>query len=115
MALLELTAGIVAEADETGPAFGVWRRVGQDGAATVAGRLFLVLSALRYLRADAHAAAWQAAGHTARSIVALEPSSPARIAIEDDTDARHAAALRRVSPGDIDTMIAGVALLADER
>lgn len=48
------------------------------------------LSALRAHRADAHAAAWQAAGLTAEQIVAMPPG-PERAAIEDDTNTRAAA------------------------
>jgi hypothetical protein len=51
--------------------------------------LFNRLSALRYHRADAHAAAWAAAGHTAESINQLE-SGPERDAIEADTNRRAA-------------------------
>ena len=40
------------------------------------------LGTLRYHRADAHAAAWAEAGHTAASIQALGPG-PARDAIEE--------------------------------
>ncbi|MCG5454015.1 hypothetical protein PSH03_000196 [Micromonospora sp. PSH03] len=45
------------------------------------------LSTLRHHRADAHAAAWTAAGHTASSIAAL-PAGPERLAIELETDRR---------------------------
>ncbi|MDG4806809.1 hypothetical protein O7634_08600 [Micromonospora sp. WMMD1120] len=47
------------------------------------------LGALRHHRADAHAAAWTAAGHTASSIAAL-PAGPERLAIELETDRRAA-------------------------
>lgn len=47
------------------------------------------LSTLRYHRADAHAAAWTAAGHSAASISALPPG-PERLAIELETDRRAA-------------------------
>ncbi|MGW5667966.1 hypothetical protein [Micromonospora sp. NPDC003776] len=47
------------------------------------------LGTLRYHRADAHAAAWTAAGHTATSIVELPPG-PERLAIEQETDRRAA-------------------------
>ncbi|PZF87230.1 hypothetical protein [Micromonospora deserti] len=45
------------------------------------------LGTLRYHRADAHAAAWTAAGHTAASVTAL-PAGPERRAIELETDRR---------------------------
>lgn len=47
------------------------------------------LGALRYHRADAHAAACTAAGHTARTIVEL-PAGAERLAIEQETDRRAA-------------------------
>ncbi|MER7461060.1 hypothetical protein [Micromonospora sp. NPDC126480] len=47
------------------------------------------LGTLRYHRADAHAAAWAAAGHTAASIVGLA-DGPERLAIELETDRRAA-------------------------
>ncbi|MEV6691412.1 hypothetical protein AB0M35_08085 [Micromonospora sp. NPDC051196] len=57
---------------------------------TPAGVLLLNrLSALRHHRADAHAHAWGAAGHTAASIVEL-PDGPQRRAIELETDRRAA-------------------------
>ncbi|SBT49433.1 hypothetical protein [Micromonospora auratinigra] len=43
------------------------------------------LGTLRYHRADAHAAAWTAAGHTATSVTELPPG-PERLAIEQETD-----------------------------
>ncbi|MFF4809400.1 hypothetical protein ACFY03_14400 [Micromonospora chersina] len=47
------------------------------------------LGTLRYHRADAHATAWTAAGHTAASVVEL-PDGPERLAIEQETDRRAA-------------------------
>lgn len=47
------------------------------------------LGTMRYHRADAHAAAWTAAGHTAASVVEL-PAGPERRAIELETDRRAA-------------------------
>jgi hypothetical protein len=47
--------------------------------------LFNRLGTLRYHRADAHAAAWAAAGQTAQGIVAM-PAGPARAAIEAETN-----------------------------
>ncbi|MEU4235044.1 hypothetical protein AB0F17_63155 [Nonomuraea sp. NPDC026600] len=52
--------------------------------------LFNRLAALRYHRADAHAAAWRAAGLTAAEIVALRPG-PVRDRIERETNRRAAA------------------------
>lgn len=47
------------------------------------------LGTLRYQRADAHAAAWTAAGHTATSVAEL-PAGPELLAIELETDRRAA-------------------------
>jgi hypothetical protein len=47
------------------------------------------LGTLRYHRADAHAAAWTAAGHDALSVIELPPG-PERLAIELETDRRAA-------------------------
>lgn len=52
--------------------------------------LFNRLAALRYHRADAHAASWRAAGLSAKGIVALR-DGPLRREIEDRTDAGAAA------------------------
>lgn len=48
-------------------------------------RVLALLSGLRYFRADAHAAAWSAAGRTAAEMVALPPG-PDRDAIEAETN-----------------------------
>ena len=58
--------------------------------------LFNRLDALRFHRADAHAAAWSAAGHTAESIAALEPG-PERDVIEAETNRRAAAPFAALS------------------
>ena len=64
------------------------------------------LGALRYHRADAHAAAWGAAGHTARSITELTPG-PQRQTIELETNRRAGA------PYAVLTARERLALLAD--
>jgi hypothetical protein len=66
--------------------------------------LFNRLAVLRYQRADAHAAAWQAAGLTADEIVALPPG-PARDAIEQETNARNAAPYHALSTAERVTML----------
>lgn len=68
------------------------------------------LGALRCHRADAHAAAWQAAGHTARSIVALPPG-PERLAIELETDRRAAGPYAALSPPERLRLLADLAAL----
>ncbi|WBB78634.1 hypothetical protein O7606_20835 [Micromonospora sp. WMMD882] len=68
------------------------------------------LGALRYHRADAHAAAWTAAGHTAASVSAL-PDGPERLAIEQETDRRAAAPFGALTADERLTMLADLAAL----
>ncbi|MBQ1021492.1 hypothetical protein KBX71_26920 [Micromonospora sp. D93] len=68
------------------------------------------LSTLRHHRADAHAAAWAAAGHTASSIAAL-PASPERLAIELETDRRAAGPYAALSAEERLMMLADLAAL----
>ncbi|MFB9851773.1 hypothetical protein ACFFMR_15465 [Micromonospora andamanensis] len=68
------------------------------------------LGALRYHRADAHADAWQAAGHTATSIVAL-PDGPQHQAIELETDRRAAGPYTVLTAEERLTMLADLAAL----
>ncbi|WBB97089.1 hypothetical protein O7543_19225 [Solwaraspora sp. WMMA2080] len=78
---------------------------------TPAGVLLLNrLTVLRYHRADAHAAAWTAAGHTARSIVDLPPG-PARLAIEQETDRRAAGPYQSLEPEQRLMLLADLAAL----
>ncbi|GIG89234.1 hypothetical protein [Plantactinospora endophytica] len=68
------------------------------------------LGVLRYHRADAHAAAWQAAGHTARSIVELA-AGPERLAIELETDRRAAGPYAVLEPPERLLLLADLAAL----
>lgn len=68
------------------------------------------LAALRHHRADAHAAAWLAAGHTARSIRELAPG-PERLAIEQETDRRAAGPYAVLSPEERLCLLADLAAL----
>ncbi|MET7707171.1 hypothetical protein [Micromonospora sp. NPDC005413] len=68
------------------------------------------LGTLRYHRADAHAAAWAAAGHTASSVAAL-PAGPERLAIELETDRRAAGPYAALSAEERLTMLADLAAL----
>jgi hypothetical protein len=97
---------LAAAATETGDAFhAVGPPYEPDG--TPPGVLLLNrLGTLRYHRADAHAAAWTAAGHTARGIVSLAPG-PERLAIELETDRRAAGPYAVLTPSE------RLALLAD--
>jgi hypothetical protein len=82
---------------------------------TAAGTILLNrLGTLRYHRADAHAAAWQAAGLTAAEIVEM-PSGADREAIEDDTDARAAEPYATLSAEERLMMLADLAALPDRR
>ncbi|MDG4762818.1 hypothetical protein O7632_01605 [Solwaraspora sp. WMMD406] len=68
------------------------------------------LTVLRHHRADAHAAAWTAAGHTARSIVDL-PVGAQRLAIEQETDRRAAGPYQALDPDQRVTLLADLAAL----
>ncbi|MET8280476.1 hypothetical protein [Micromonospora sp. NPDC005174] len=68
------------------------------------------LGTLRYHRADAHAAAWTAAGHTGSSVTAL-PAGPERLAIELETDRRAAGPYAVLSAEERLTMLADLAAL----
>ncbi|RLP93132.1 hypothetical protein EAD89_07135 [Micromonospora sp. BL4] len=68
------------------------------------------LGTLRYHRADAHAAAWTAAGHTATSIATL-PAGPERLAIELETDRRAAGPYTALGAEERLTMLADLAAL----
>jgi hypothetical protein len=68
------------------------------------------LSVLRYHRADAHAAAWHAAGLTSAAIRQL-PAGPARDAIEADTNRRAGLPYATLTPDERITLLAGLAAL----
>lgn len=69
--------------------------------------LFNRLAVLRYHRADAHAAAWQAAGLSAAEIVGLK-DGPLRAGIEADTNRRAGAAYAVLSEKERDTLYDGL-------
>ncbi|WP_018351314.1 hypothetical protein [Longispora albida] len=68
-----------------GPAFEAARRPYLPPDATLATQVTTRMGAFRYRRADLHAQAWAAAGHTAQSIRALEPG-PERESVEAETN-----------------------------
>lgn len=68
------------------------------------------VSVLRYHRADAHAAAWQAAGLTSATIKQM-PAGPARDAIEAETNRRAGAPYANLSPDERIAFLAGLAAL----
>jgi len=72
--------------------------------------LFNRLSALRYHRADAHAAAWTGAGHSVASIRALD--GPARRAIEAETNRLAAAPFAALDDDERTAFSSGLAALA---
>ncbi|WP_200212312.1 hypothetical protein [Micromonospora coerulea] len=82
---------VLADADPagTGSAFGAMAPPYEPEGIPPGVLLLNRLGTLRYHRADAHAAAWTAAGHTAASIAEL-PSGAERLAIELETDRRAA-------------------------
>ncbi|MEV0613517.1 hypothetical protein AB0I81_09345 [Nonomuraea sp. NPDC050404] len=69
--------------------------------------LFNRLAAVRYHRADAHAAAWQAAGLSAAGIVGLT-DGPLRAAIEAETNLRAAAPYRTLTAQERETLYDGL-------
>jgi hypothetical protein len=68
------------------------------------------LSVLRYHRADAHAAAWQAAGLTADAMIQL-PEGPLRAAIEEETNRRAGVPYAALSIDERVALLAGLAAL----
>jgi hypothetical protein len=89
-----LLARLVEEAAATaGPAWAVQAPPYEPPGTPPAVLLLNRLSTMRYHRADAHAAAWQAAGLTAAEIAAMPwgtPWQPVRRQVEDDTNRRGA-------------------------
>jgi hypothetical protein len=78
--------------------------------ATVGVLLHHRLSVLRYHRADAHAAAWQAAGLTSETMMQL-PAGPMRAAIEAETNRRAGVAYATLSVDERVALLAGLAAL----
>jgi hypothetical protein len=78
--------------------------------ATVGVLLHHRLSVLRYHRADAHAAAWQAAGLTAEAMIQL-PEGPMRTAIEVETNRRAGVPYAALSVDERVALLAGLAAL----
>jgi hypothetical protein len=68
------------------------------------------MGTLRHHRADAHAAAWQAAGLTAAQIVALA-AGPARAAIETETNRRAAPPFAVLTPAERTALLADLSAL----
>jgi hypothetical protein len=68
------------------------------------------LSVLRYHRADAHAAAWRAAGLTSEAMMQL-PAGPVRAAIEAETNRRAGVPYATLSADERVALLAGLAAL----
>jgi len=68
------------------------------------------LSVLRYHRADAHAAAWQAAGLTSEAMTQL-PAGPVRAAIEAETNLQAGVPYATLSADERVALLAGLAAL----
>jgi hypothetical protein len=102
---------LVEAATPTGrEAFGAMTPTYEPPATTSGGRLFNRLGIMRYHRADAHAAAWSAAGLTVAGIQAMA-TGPERDAIEDDTNVRAAVPYRALSEDERLVLLADLAAL----
>lgn len=76
-----------------------------------AARLFDQLRALRYHRADAHAAAWQAEGLTVEGVRGLAADDPVRVRIEEATNRLASAPYRALSPTVREALLASLRAL----
>ena len=101
---------VAAAAASGGPSFAlawpVWQPADGSASMSVAEQL----TPLRFHRADAHAAAWEAAGLTVSDVQQLGPG-PQRDAIEADTNERAAAPYAALSPGERFALVAGLGRL----
>lgn len=105
--------GRLLEAGEStgGPAFRAMAPVYEPPGASAALCLSSRLGALRHHRADAHRAAWKAAGLTLTQLRALPPHGPQRQAIEDETNRLDEPIYRMLSPAERDELLAGLGAL----
>ncbi|WP_245666838.1 hypothetical protein [Micromonospora sediminicola] len=109
--LAELVGRVLAHAQATGgPAFHAMSPPYEPEGASAALLLVTRLGSLRHHRADAHRAAWRAAGLTAAEIRAL-PDGPERAAIEADTDRRDEPAYAVLTEAERWELLAGLAAL----
>ena len=93
-----------------GPAYAAMVPAYEPPDASPAVRLTTRLGALRHHRADAHRAAWQAAGLSAEQIVAM-PDGPERQAIEAETNRRDEPIYRALTQDERLELLAGLAAL----
>jgi hypothetical protein len=111
-ALNNLAAELVGAALATGgDAYTTMAPPHEPADATVGLLLHTRLSVLRYHRADAHAAAWHAAGLTSATMKQM-PAGPARDAIEAETNHRAGVPYTTLDPDQRITLLAGLAALA---
>ncbi|MFI7216567.1 hypothetical protein [Micromonospora maritima] len=109
--LAELVGRVLAHAQASGgPAFRAMSPPYEPADASPALLLVTRLGSLRHHRADAHRAAWRAAGLTADGIRAL-PDGPERAAIEADTDRRDEPAYAVLTEAERWELLAGLAAL----
>ncbi|MFB9234522.1 hypothetical protein ACFFWC_03055 [Plantactinospora siamensis] len=99
-----------AAAADAGPAFAAVAPPYEPAGAPAGLLLLNRLGTLRLHRADAHAAAWAAAGHTAAGIQLLE-AGPERQAIEQETDRRAAGPYATLTPDERLDLLADLAAL----
>lgn len=109
--LIPLTGRLLDASGETGgPAWAVFAPPHEPAESTPGTILLNRLSTLRAHRADAHAAAWRAAGLTTAEIIAME-SGPDRDAIEDATDTRAGVPYESLTPDERLALLADLAAL----
>ncbi|MGH3741852.1 MAG: hypothetical protein ACRDT1_11025, partial [Micromonosporaceae bacterium] len=110
--LAELVDRVLVAGQTTGgPAFRAMAPVYEPPDATPALSLTTRLGALRHHRADAHRAAWAAAGLTLEQLRALPPDSPRRRAIEDETNRLDEPIYGALSAFERDEFLAGLGAL----
>lgn len=110
--LAELVGRLLAAGQATGgPAFRAMAPVHEPTDATDALRLTTRLGALRHHRADAHRAAWTAAGLTLAQLRALAPDSSQRQAVEEETNRLDEPIYQALSPRERDELLAGLGAL----
>ena len=109
--LVDVLGRLVDAATPTGgEAFAAMTPTYEPPGSTDGARLLNRLGIMRYHRADAHAAAWAAAGLTAVEIQAMAPG-PERDQIEDDTNVRAARPYTVLSEEERLTLLADLAAL----
>ncbi|MEU3455804.1 hypothetical protein ABZ671_19735 [Micromonospora sp. NPDC006766] len=109
--LAELVGRVLTHGMVTGgPAFHAMTPAYEPADASPAMLLTTRLGSLRHHRADAHRAAWRAAGLTAEQITAL-PDGPQRVAIEAETDRLDAPAYAVLTENEREELLAGMGAL----